>query len=432
MMQTTIGKTVFFEGAGVFSGNKVKLTISPAKTDTGIVFIRTDLPHKPIIPATIEHAETRFHHTCLVKDNAVVETVEHFLAAIHGVGIDNLEISMDNTELPVGDGSAKLFVELLKSAEIVSQDIPKKVFVLKNPMAVQTDKASIVAIPAENGQLKIDYTLEYNSPLIGVQHLSVNITPEIFANEIAPSRSFCLSSEIEEYTKRGLGKGASYENTIIIDKTRVVNNTLRFPDEFVRHKILDITGDIYLLGSNLVAHIIAIKSGHDNNLQLVQKLNNLLNSTQIIASSKRETLLDVREIQNILPHRYPFLLIDKVIKMEGYSKAVGIKNVTINEPYFQGHFPGQPVMPAVLQIESMAQLSGALLMRKSGNENKLGVLLAIDGVKFRKSIVPGDQLIVETETVRFKTRTAELHAKILVDGELASEADLKFMLVDKN
>lgn len=430
-MQCTIGKEISYEGIGLFSGNKVKLTIAPANANTGIVFIRTDLPNSPRIPATVEYGETKFRHTCLVKDNATVETLEHFLAAVHGLGIDNLQVSLDNAEIPATDGSAQVFVKLLQSAGTVTQETPKKVFILKNPISVQSNGISLVALPSENGQLTIDYTLQYEAPLIGVQHLNLIINPANFIKELAPARSFCLSSEIDEFTKKGLGKGANYQNTLIVDNDKVINNTLNFPDEFVRHKILDLMGDLYLLNSNLVAHVIAIKSGHETNFQLTQKLYNLMTTPQSGIISKRETLLDVREIQNILPHRYPFLLIDKVIEMEGYSKVVGLKNVTINEPFFQGHFPGQPVMPAVLQLEAMAQLAGVLLLRRTGNENKLGVLMAIDAVKLRKSVIPGDQLRIEAETTRFKTRTGEVHGKILVEGDLVAEADFKFMLVDR-
>ncbi|MBI4835162.1 MAG: UDP-3-O-[3-hydroxymyristoyl] N-acetylglucosamine deacetylase [Planctomycetes bacterium] len=430
MMQSTIGKAVSFEGVGVFSGNKVKITLAPAAPDTGVVFIRSDLKDSPRIPATVDFAQTRYRHTCLVNNDASVETVEHLLASLHGFGIDNLEITIDAPELPVGDGSANEFIKLLQSAGKVMQDSARKEFALKAPVAIEKNGVSLVALPSDD-KLTVDYTLKYDAPIIGTQNMRVSVNQDEFLREIAPARTFCLAEEIEQFNKMGLGKGGSYKNTLVVDKDKVVDNELRFPNEFVRHKILDLIGDLFLLNVSLKAHIIALKTGHEDNLNLVKALHGVINSIQPAYPAKRETLLDVREIQNILPHRYPFLLIDKVIKMEGYSRVVGLKNATANEHFFQGHFPGQPVMPAVLQLEAMAQLAGVLLLRRAGNEKKLGILMAIDGAKLRKSVVPGDQLFIEAETIRYKTRTAEVHGKILVDGELVSEADFKFMLVDK-
>lgn len=428
--QTTIQKEVSYEGTGLFSGEKVKLTLLPAKPNTGVVFIRTDLPARPRIPVAIENVVARYRRTTLAKNEVVVETVEHFLSTLSGLGIDNLEVEINGAELPAADGSAQDFVNLINQGGIGEQDSSKKIFVLKRPVNFVEGETSLVALPVTDDKLTIDYTLHYEAPLINTQHLGIKIDKTSFSKELAPARTFCLASEVERLLAQGLGKGGNYQNILVIDEDKVIDNQLRFPDEFVRHKVLDFLGDLYLANIRLIAHIIAIKAGHEQNLKFVRKLFEVIQESQLGVVPKARTWLDVRELQNVLPHRYPFLMIDKVIELDGYKKAVGIKNVTINEPFFQGHFPGQPIMPGVLQIEAMAQLAGALLLRRAGNENKLAVLLSIDKVKLRKSVVPGDQLRIEAKVVRIKTRTAEIYAKTLVEGELASEASIKFMLVD--
>ncbi|MEK7448951.1 MAG: UDP-3-O-acyl-N-acetylglucosamine deacetylase [Planctomycetota bacterium] len=432
-MQHTIKKEVSFEGIGLFSGQPVKILFRPAPVNTGLVFIRTDLPEQPHIPATTEYLRSDYRRTALEKNGASIETIEHLLAALSGLGINNLEIELNASEVPGGDGSAKFFIETLTSAELLPQDAPSKIFAVKTPVAFSEGEASLVALPTDDEELIIDYTLQYAAPIIGTTHLNIRINPENFVKELAPSRTFCLKSEVDHFLNQGLGKGASYQNVLVVDNDKVIQNQLRFKDEFVRHKILDLLGDLYLLGVRLQGHIIAVKTGHEDNVKFVKRLADAMQKVKIPSSSepKIKTWLDVRELQNILPHRYPFLLIDKIIEMEGYNRAVGIKNVTINEPFFMGHFPGQPVMPGVLQLEAMAQLAATLLLRRAGNENKLGVLLSINNAKFRKSVVPGDQLRIEAETIKSKSRTAEVYARALVDGELASEASIKFMLVDK-
>ena len=427
-LQKTIKKGVEIEGVGLFSGQKAKLRILPAMQDSGITFIRVDLPDKPRVPVTVENVDAKLRRTAIVKDGVEIETVEHLLSSIFGLELHNLDIEIDASEVPVIDGSSKPFVDLLRQAEIIEQDAPKRVITIKEPISVMDNEVTIVALPSENG-LTVSYTLNYDGTYIGSQHLSLNINEISFASEIAPARTFCLKNEADVLLQQGLGKGANYKNTLVIDSNGVIDNELRFKDEFVRHKILDLLGDLSLLNASLKAHIVAVKSGHSTNVKLVKKIWEVCSEPQE-GSKKPETWLDVREMAKILPHRYPMLLIDKVIELEGYKHAVGIKNVTINEPFFQGHFPGRPIMPGVLQIEAMAQLAGVLLMRKSENAKKVPVLLSIDSVKLRKTVVPGDQLRVEADAVRVKSRTAEVHTRATVDGELACEADMKFMLVD--
>jgi UDP-3-O-[3-hydroxymyristoyl] N-acetylglucosamine deacetylase/3-hydroxyacyl-[acyl-carrier-protein] dehydratase len=355
--------------------------------------------------------------------------VEHFLSAVAGMAIDNLEVEINGSEMPHVDGSALPFVAALKKAEFAEQNAPKKVISITRPVSLTIDDSSIVALPAPSG-LTISCTLLYDSPFVGSQNLTVRVTEDEYEKGIAPARTFCLASEVQALLDQGLGKGANYSNTLVVGENGPLENTLRFHDEYVRHKMLDILGDLYLLGAFLRARVVAVKSGHTLNMRFVKKLLKVVAGRERKAAGQ-ETILDVREIQKILPHRYPFLLIDKVIEMDGYQKAVGIKNVTANEPFFQGHFPAQPIMPGVLQIEAMAQLAGVLLLRKAENASKLAVLLSLDKVRLRKTVVPGDQLRIEANALKVKHRTGLVYTKASVDGKPVAEAYMKFMLVDE-
>jgi UDP-3-O-[3-hydroxymyristoyl] N-acetylglucosamine deacetylase/3-hydroxyacyl-[acyl-carrier-protein] dehydratase len=427
--QRTISKPVEFEGVGLFGGQKGKLRISPAAPNSGITFVRTDLPEKPRIPVTPDTVNSKYRRSAVSGDNAEIETIEHLMSAIGGLEIDNLDIEINAAEIPNADGSSKPFVELLRGAGFADQAEARRVHVIREPIAVSDNEASIVAMPGENG-LTVSYTLNYPNTPIGQQHLTVEMTDENYAKLISPARTFCLQSEAEAFIAQGLGKGASYQTTVVWGPNGPIENTLRFADEPVRHKILDLMGDLATLGAGLRAHIFALKSGHTTNMKLVKKIAASFGEGGQVQARPGGTLLDVREISKILPHRFPFLLIDKVVELDGYRRAVGIKNVSFNEPFFQGHFPGQPIMPGVLQIEAMAQLAGVLLMRKSDNQAKVAVLLSLDGVKLRKNVVPGDQLRIEVETLKVKARTGEVFARATVDGQLVAEANMKFMLMD--
>ncbi len=428
-LQRTIKKPVSLQGVGVFCGSKVSLRFLPAVPDAGVSFVRLDLPERPKVRVDHTSATSTFRRRTLKSGEVEVDTVEHVLAAIAGLGIDNLEIELDGPEVPAMDGSALPFANALREAEVIEQNVPKKTIVLSHPVSVSEGDSTLVAVPTNIG-MTIAFTLEYDLPAIGVQHFSLRVNEEKFLTELAPARTFCLESEVTEFMERGLGKGASYENTLVVGEKGVVKNELRFRDEFVRHKMLDLLGDLYLLGGYLRASILAVKSGHSLNLQLVKEITLLFEREA--QRAREETALDVREIQNILPHRFPFLLIDKVLELDGYNHAVGIKNVSFNEPFFQGHFPGTPIMPGVLQLEAMAQLAGVLLLRKAENAHKLAVLLSMDKVKLRKTVVPGDQMRIEATTLKLKSRTGLVYVKTSVDGQLASEAYMKFMIVDSD
>ena len=428
--QRSVARPAELAGTGLFTGVPAKVRVSPAPPNAGLAFVRADLPGRPRLPVTPDSVGSKLRHSAVTGENAEVETVEHILSAAAGLELDNLEIEIDGPEVPHIDGSSRPWVELLRTAGVVDQPEPKRTHVIREPISVTENDASIVALPSNGEALTVSYTLDY--PVIGRQHLSVDVTEESYGKLLAPARTFCLQSEAEALLQQGLGKGGNYENSLVFGADGPIQNQLRFPDEPVRHKILDLLGDLAALGANLRAHIVAFKSGHTANLKLVRKIAAAFdgNGVQAPARSAGGTLLDVREIAKILPHRFPFLLVDKVVELDGYQRAVGIKNVTYNEPFFQGHFPGQPIMPGVLQLEAMAQLAGVLLMRKSDNQAKVAVLLSLDGVKLRKSVVPGDQLRIEVETIKVKARTGEVFARCTVDGALVAEANMKFMLME--
>jgi UDP-3-O-[3-hydroxymyristoyl] N-acetylglucosamine deacetylase/3-hydroxyacyl-[acyl-carrier-protein] dehydratase len=428
--QRTLREPVEITGVGLHTGQPCTLRIRPAEPDTGVVFVRSDLKGSPRIPASIDNVSPEARRTALENDGGNVHTVEHFLAALAGLRVDNLEIEVLGPEIPGADGSARPFFEALRGAGVVDQKASRKDFTLDEPVAVAEGDATLVAMPCPD-RLSLAYTLDYGRQAgMPPQFFSVDdLTEDFFAREIAPARTFCLASEVEELRGRGLGKGATPENTVVLGDAAAMNG-LRFRDEPARHKLLDLVGDLFLLGVDLKAQIVATKTGHRANAALVQKLRKLMRERENRGLLPRDTGIDIREIMRILPHRFPFLLVDRVIEVEGIKRAVGIKNVTINEPFFQGHYPGQPIMPGVLQIEAMAQMAGVLLLRKLENTGRVAVLLSIDKVKLRRPVMPGDQLRLEAEALKVKTRLGYVHTRALVNDDLTAEAFMKFMLMD--
>ncbi len=424
--QTTIGKRVEIRGVGLFSGREVAVELVPAKVDTGVVFVRTDLPGRPQIPALCECFGPIDRRTTLQSGEVGIHTVEHLLACCNGLGVDNLDVEISEEELPVGDGSALIFANAMWDAGVVELDSPRKHFRVEEPLVLQDGDARLEVHPGVGQELSIRYALDYDGPPLGRQEVSFKIQPEVFLEQIAPARSFCLEVEASEMQSRGLGVGATYENTLVIGPDGPIQNEFRFPDEAARHKVLDLLGDLMLLGRRLRGSIRAERSGHSLNTKLVEELGKKMTEQD----QKCDVTLDIREIMEILPHRYPFLLVDRVIELEGYERVVGIKNVTFNEHFFQGHFPGRPIMPGVLQIEAMAQLAGVLLRRKLKEEGKLAVLMGLDDVRFLRPVGPGDQLVMEAVAERVRSRTGQVRCCASVDGETVSEAVIKFMLVD--
>jgi len=435
--QKTIAKELSLKGIGLHTANKVNITFKPADVNSGINFIRVDLPDKPVIKASVSSLLTSGRsprRTSIGQDGAEVQTIEHLMAALNGAGIDNINIEIDNNEIPGMDGSSLNFLELFNKAGIVEQEKERHFFSVKEPVFVEEDGAHIIALPSDS--FKVSYTLSYNHSFLKEDFMEVNLSPETFKTEIASARTFCLEEEANELQRGGMGLGANYDNTLVVGKNGVIKNKLRFENEFVRHKMLDLIGDLYLVGCPLKGHIIALKSGHSLNLKLANKIfaQKERSMPAGISSNYNQEAgkeLDVTAIMKILPHREPFLFVDRIIHLETGKHATGIKNVTINDYFFKGHFPGKPVMPGVIIVEAMAQVGGIMMLAPEENRGKLAFFLAANNIKFRKTVVPGDQLVLDAVAGKIKSRTGQVFTKALVDGKVVAEAELMFVLVEE-
>lgn len=424
--QRTLRTAVEFSGNGLHSGEMVHARVLPAPQGTGVEFVRTDLSDEPPVPARIEYRVATDRRTRLKRGNAEVETVEHLLAVCRGLQIDNLTVEMDGCEMPGLDGSGAEFVDLFQRAGFAEQRAEARAFRLEQPIYVREGEATLVALPSDRPSLTLQYVAAFDEPGVEGGSFQLEISPESFVQELASARTFCLASEVPKLLEAGFGKGATRDNTVVLGDP---DTELRMAGEPVRHKMLDLLGDLSLLGADLQAHVIATRSGHATNAELVRRLVDRMKSDETGGLIQRESGLDVREVMKMLPHRFPFLMIDRVIEIEGYQRAVAIKNVSINEPFFPGHFPEAPLLPGVLQLEAMAQLAGVLLLRKLENTGKLAVLWSIDKVKLRGSVVPGDQLRIEVETLRMKGETAQVRGFGTVGGRQVCEATLMFTLL---
>ncbi len=428
--QRTIAREAEIEGHGLFTGQPVRLRLKPAPPDTGLVFTRIDLGANVRVAATIQSVARRFQRTTLTNSEVSIETAEHLLAALGGLEVDNLLVDLDAPELPACDGSAADYVRLLRQVGIVEQEAPRPTITVAEPITLQDDDAVIAAFPPYTDELTLTYHLDYGpDAVIPPQVFHLRLSPEAFVSELAASRTFILESDVAELRSRGYGPQATYEDLLVFGRDGPIGNTLRFPDEPARHKMLDLVGDLFLLNSDLRGHIVAMRSGHGLNHRLIRRLKEQVARGAAAAPGRGRPAMDVSQIMQVLPHRYPFLLVDRVIELEDEVRAVGIKNVSINEHFFVGHYPGTPIMPGVLIVEAMAQLSGVLLLKKVKQADQVAVLLSMDRVKLRKAVHPGDQLRLEAEVVRFKARTAEVAARAWVGDELVAEARIRFMLV---
>jgi UDP-3-O-[3-hydroxymyristoyl] N-acetylglucosamine deacetylase/3-hydroxyacyl-[acyl-carrier-protein] dehydratase len=421
--QRTIAEKTKCAGIGLHTGNKTKVFFNPAPINTGIKFIRTDLPENPAVEVNVSsYVEAPLRTTIGIKEGVYVHTIEHVMAALSGLQIDNIIIELEGEEFPEIDGSSLPFVKLLQEAGLKDSKEPKKHIELKKPICIRENDAYLIAFPSKD--FNVSFTLEYKHSFIKSQYASFKITEKNFIENIAPARTFCLESDVQELLKRGLGKGGSLENTVLVGDKGVVNGKLRFDNEFVRHKISDLIGDLYLLGRPLKAGIIAAKSGHKLNIKLAEEI-------AAMFSVDTNGLLDINLIKKALPHRYPFLLVDKIVSIDEDKKIVGIKNVTVNEQFFVGHFPERPVMPGVLIVEALAQTAGVLMLRKGKNLGKLPFLMGVDKLRLRKPVVPGDQLEMVIEVLKIRRDTGKVLGKAYVENHLVAEAEIIFALVDE-
>lgn len=433
--QRTIAAPASYEGVGLHTGCTTRLTFRPAPIDAGVRFVRVDLPGRPAIPvcpANAGNARDHLRRTVLRCGESEVHTVEHVLATVFGLGIDNVDIEVDGPEAPEpAEGSARPIVDAILAAGITEQDAPRRFVPIERAVALSEGPVQILGIPHEG--TRISFTIQYENPLVGTQHRSFEITPETYANEIAPARTFVLYEDVEKLRKAGMIKGGTVHNAVVVKEREVVSQgPLRFPDEFVRHKVLDMLGDLALLGRPFRGHVVSIRSGHDTNVRFVQLLAGGDDSSPDYESLRREVHYDITAIERIMPHRYPMLLVDRILLLEERRRVVGLKNVTINEPFFVGHFPGHPIMPAVLIIEAMAQAGGILLLHTVDDpDSKLVYFMGIDNAKFRRPVLPGDQLILDLEMTRLKSSICKMTGRAFVMGQLVAEADLMSKIVDR-
>ncbi|HEX3927581.1 MAG TPA: UDP-3-O-acyl-N-acetylglucosamine deacetylase, partial [Gemmatimonadales bacterium] len=400
MPRRTLAGTAAVTGIGLHTGVNTTVTLSPGDPGSGIVFCRTDLPGSPLISARTGNVEATERRTALALGNARVDTVEHLLAAAHAAGLDDVMITLDGPEPPILDGSFLPWFEAFEQAGMTERDGDPAVLKVTTPFQVEEGGATYVVTPGKG--LRLTATIEWAHPVIGRQSASFEVTPDVFAREIAPARTFGFVSEVEELQQRGLLQGASPAVAVVLNETEVAVGELRWPDEFVRHKVGDIIGDLALLGARIDARIVADKPSHQGNIALARALARRGQRTD-------PTRLDTARVMKVLPHRYPFLFVDRIVEIEPGVRIAGIKNVTINEPFFQGHFPGHPIMPGVLIVEAMAQVGGMLLMDSFDQpELKVVYFMAIDGVRFRRPVLPGDQIRFELEMIQFRGTTCRM------------------------
>ncbi len=417
----TVAASVSLEGVGLHLGKQCRLTFRAAASGRGIVFRRVDLPGAPEVPALAQHAVQVERRTQIGSGERALHTVEHVLAAVVAHEVDDLLIEMDAPEPPILDGSARPFFDALAGAGIAEQDGAVQYLRVGAPVLVADGDSRYEAHPADH--LSLDVTIDFPHPVIGRQSLALDLTAESFARELAGARTFGFLHEVEALRRMGLIQGASTQNAVVLDDVGPVDATLRWPDEFVRHKAMDCVGDLALAGMRVHARVVAHKPSHRGTVALVRELVNL--------AAKETRMLTVEEIMKVLPHRYPFLLVDRILELTD-KRVVGIKNVTINEPFFQGHFPGHPIMPGVLIIEAMAQVGGVLLMGTVADpQSKVVYFTSLDNVKWRRPVKPGDQLRLEIELLQIRARIARVHGNAKVDGEVVCEADMSAMVIDR-
>jgi UDP-3-O-[3-hydroxymyristoyl] N-acetylglucosamine deacetylase/3-hydroxyacyl-[acyl-carrier-protein] dehydratase len=460
--QRTIMKPVTMSGIGLHTGTQCDMTFKPAPENYGIRFVRTDLGGSPEIPAIADNVVDVSRGTTIGIGEAKVHTVEHVLAAVAGLQIDNIIIEIFGIEPPVGDGSAMAYVQALLNAGLEQQEAPKDYLIIDETVQLHDEarQVDIVALPLDNYRATV--MVDYQNPALGSQHTGLFDLEKEFIDEFASARTFCFLSEVEALADQGLIKGGDIDNAIVIvdrdatdDELAVMqkkvgikspislgtngilnNKELRYKNEPVRHKLLDLLGDLALIGAPLKAQILAARPGHKANVEFAKQIRKMYQQKKIVKKfqfvKKEGVVFDINAIQRILPHRYPFLLVDKIISLELDTKVVGVKNVSFNEPFFQGHFPGMPIMPGVLILEALAQTGGIMLLNSLPNyEEKLVMFMQINNAKFRKPVIPGDQLIFEVELKTKKSKYFTMSGKAYVDNVLVAEADFMAGITDR-
>lgn len=431
-LQTTLAKSASISGSSLHTGEKVTLTIHPAPPGHGRKFKRKDLSDEPIIDAKVENVKTVERSTTIAEGSVKVHTVEHVLSALSGMGVDNALIEMDANEPPIGDGSALPYIELIKKAGIVEQPAQRTEFHVTETIFIETKSGALMTIVPDSA-FRISCT-QVGPDGRFTQFYSTEITPAIYEKEIAPARTFVYYEDVKPLMDKGLIKGGSLENAVVVQGESVHSKEpLRFKEEFARHKILDIVGDLALFGRPIKGHVIAVKPGHGPNTDLARALSKQLARTAALVpprvTPKGGDVIEVKDVMKVLPHRYPFLMIDRVVQLSE-DRCTAIKSVSINEPFFQGHFPGHPVMPGVLQLEAMAQAGSVLLFKRVNVTGKIGYFMSADEVKFRKPVMPGDTLFIEAELLQAKRSILKAKGRCLVNGEVVSEAEMMFGIVD--
>lgn len=464
--QRTIKSEVTLSGVGLHTGNKSNMTFKPAPENYGVKFKRTDLQSSPEIPADIDHVIDISRGTTIALGGVEVHTVEHVLASIMGCEIDNIIVELDSNEPPIMDGSAKDYVKTLKEAGIIAQEAKRDYLVIEDTVHYQDEKnnVDIVALPLKD-DFRVSVMIDYNNPALGVQHTGLFNLENEFEKEFAPSRTFCFLSEVEYLREQGLIKGGDLNNAIVIvdrdaseeelkslnkklgieesiilGSNGIINNKLlRFKNEPARHKLLDLIGDLALIGAPVKGQILAARPGHKSNVEFTKMLRKLYLQKKIekqfqVMKSK-DCVFDIEAILEIMPHRYPFLLVDRIIEMEVNKRIVGIKNVSYNEPFFNGHFPNKRVMPGVLIVEAMAQCGFILLLNTLDDpQSKMAYFASIEKVKFRKPVTPGDQLVFEMYLLNYKRGICKIAGKAYknyIGGELACEGEFMAAIIDK-
>jgi UDP-3-O-[3-hydroxymyristoyl] N-acetylglucosamine deacetylase/3-hydroxyacyl-[acyl-carrier-protein] dehydratase len=433
--QKTIKKEFDLEGLGLHTGNSIKLKCKPAPPNSGIKFIRVDLAKPVEIPAvvtSIPRNSSTNRNTSIGEGEATIHTVEHLLATCYGLQIDNLIVEISGSEPPdPPEGDYSSYVQIFKKAGIKSQGVPCEVFDVDRVINLSEGDVELQVVPADD--FRVSFTIQYDNKHIGTQYATYVITPDIFEKEISPARTFVLMEDVEKLRAMGLIKGGSMDNAVVFDDTGVLNEApLRFADECVRHKIFDLIGDLSLLGAPIKGHVNAVKSGHASNINFVRKLWELKEEKKRTAMAKSDGFWDINLIHDIMPHRYPFLFVDRIIELEDKKRVVGIKNVTINERFFAGHFPGRPIMPAVLILEAMAQVGGVLLMSTVYDPKKYLVYFTrVDKAKFRRPVIPGDQLRFEMELLSLRRGMCKMRGYAYVGKRIAAEAELSAAIVER-